>query len=279
AYFLLLAAAAGHPVPAHPGLAATMDLLRRRPLSTGFRDLAAFIALHRLTVIALALVAVAGLVFAPRYRSFNNCGFILSAMTYAWFSHPTGDRTEASTGVERLVALVLAIGAAGILIQETPLNWQANVWVSTCLLLAYPLWRQGRGRSLRPLVAPGLGLVAAYGVLKGLRFVCLDWDWLTAPCMQDPSGLYCLGRSVLGWLMYHQAFGWLALALSVLAAWRNRTWLCLLALTAALGAFVFYNAGLAAVAIVPAGLVLAHRRLDTDTPRCHSEERSDEESL
>jgi hypothetical protein len=69
--------------------------------------------------------------------------------------------------------------------------------------------------------------------------------------------------------MYHQAFGGLALALSVLAAWRNRTWLCLLALTATLGAVVFYNGGQAAVAIVPAGLVLARRRLDADpTPHC-----------
>lgn len=269
AYPLLLSAAAGRAVPAPLDLATTMDLLRRRPLSEGFRNLAAFIALHRLAVLALALVAVAGLVFAPRYRSFNNWGFILPAMTYAWLSRRAGGRTAASTGLERFVALVLAVGAAGILIRETPLNRQANVWVGTCLLLAYPLWRVGRGRSLRPLTASGLGLAAAYGVLMGLRFVWLDWDRLTAPCMQDPSGLYCQGRSVLGWLMYHQLFGWLALGLSVLAVWRNRAWLCLLALTATLGAVVFYNAGLAAVAVVPAGLVLAQRRLEADTTPHH----------
>jgi hypothetical protein len=61
--------------------------------------------------------------------------------------------------------------------------------------------------------------------------------------------------------MYHQAFGWLALAFSLLAVWGNRTWLCLLAMVASLGGFVFYNVDLAALAIVPAGLLLAHRRL------------------
>jgi glucan 1,3-beta-glucosidase len=262
AYFLLLSAAVGRALPQRLSLAATLDLLRRQgPPRPETGRWSAFISIHRLVVVGLALVAVAGLVVAPRYRSFHNCGFFLPALTYAWLWYRADRPSEVSTGLEGLVALILTTGAAVIFIQETPLNWQADAWVATCLLLAYPFWRQGRGASLRPLGAVGLGLMTAYGLLTGLRFVWLEWDRLAAPCMQDPSGLYCLSRSVLGWLMYHQAFGWLALAFSLLAVWGNRTWLCLLAMVASLGGFVFYNVDLAALAIVPAGLLLAHRRL------------------
>jgi glucan 1,3-beta-glucosidase len=277
AYFLLLATAAGRPLPGVSGLAATMDLLR--PPRPKLWRLSALISLHRLAVLALALVAVAGLVIAPRYRSFNNFGFIPPALAYAWLSRRNEHRAGPSAGLERLVALVLAAGAVGILIRETPLNRQADIWVGTCLLLAWPLWRQGRGAALRPMLASGLGLFAAYGIFMVLRHVLLDWERLAVPCMDDPSGLYCRIRDALGFLMYHQAFGWLSLVLAALAVWRAGTALCFLALTASLCGFVFYNTGIAAVAFVAAGLTLARTKLDADGPRCPSEERRDDESL
>jgi glucan 1,3-beta-glucosidase len=279
AYPLLLSAAAGRALPAPLALAATMDLLRRPLATTGFRDPAVLVSLHRLAVITLALVAVVGLVFAPRYRSFNNWGFLLAAMTCAWLSRPAGSRPAVFAGLERFVAMALTVGAAVILIQETPLNWQANAWVGICLLLAWPLWRLGCGAALRPMLASGLGLLAAYGIFMVLRYVLLDWNRLAVPCMDDPSGLYCRIRDALGFLMYHQAFGWLSLVLSALAVWRARTGLCFLALTASLCGFMFYNTGIAAVAFVAAGLTLARTKLDADGPRCPSEERRDDESL
>ena len=93
------------------------------------------ISINRLTVIAFALIALMGLFFDARYRSFNNCGFIIPALGYAWFSHKTGLPVKPG-GLERLCALTLAIAALGVFIIETPLNWQADIWVGICLILA-----------------------------------------------------------------------------------------------------------------------------------------------
>jgi hypothetical protein len=229
------------------------------------RHLSPVISINRLAVFTFALIAVMGLFFDARYRSFNNCGFILPALGYAWFSRKTG-RTVQPGGLERLSALTLVIAALGVFIKETPLNWQADVWVGICLLLAFPLWREGRVGSLRPLLSYGMLLVAAYAVFAVMRYVILDSNMVTALCAEEPDGIYCLIRNLMGKLMYHQVFGLASLVFAGLAIWRNTGWLCILTMVASLSSFAFYNVSMGAIAFVLAGLTLAHKRLAPDIP-------------
>jgi exo-beta-1,3-glucanase (GH17 family) len=282
-YFLVLSAIVSDTLPKHLSLKASMDLLRGRfsPMTDNtrlqapdggrffpsffLRHLSPVISVNRLAVITFALIALMGLFFDARYRSFNNCGVIIPAIGYAWFSHKAG-RPMQPGGIERLSALVLVIAALGVFIKETPLNWQADVWVGICLLLAVPLWREGRAASLRPLLSDGMLLVVVYAVFAVMRYVILDSNMVTALCAEKPEGVYCLIRTILGKLMYHQIFGLTSLVLAGLAIWRSSGWLCLLAMVASLGSFAFYNVGMGAMAFVLTGLTLAHKRLEPDIP-------------
>jgi len=277
-YFLALSAIAFEFLPEHLSLKASLDLLRGRsrppvndncllaPDSKRFfplfvlRCLLPVISVNRLVVVTFALIAVIGLFFDARYRSFNNCGFIIPALGYAWFSLKS-DRPAPSGGLERLIALTLALTALGVFIKETPVNWQADIWVGICLMLAVPLWREGRTVSLHPLLSDGLLLITVYAVFGVMGYVILDSNMVTSLCAEKPAGIPCLIRSVLGKLMYHQVFGLVSLFLAGLAIWRNSVWLCLLAMTASISSFTFYNVSMGAIAFVLAGLTLAHKRL------------------
>ncbi|MCX5881603.1 MAG: hypothetical protein NTU74_07305, partial [Deltaproteobacteria bacterium] len=140
------------------------------------------------------------------------------------------------------------------------------VWVGICLLLAVPLWREGKANSLRPLLPHGILLIVAYAAFAVIRFVILDSNIVTTLCAENPVGVLCLLRSVLGKLMYHQVFGLTSLALAGLAIWRNTVWLCILAMIASLSSFAFYNVGIGAIAFVLAGITLAHKRLAPNIP-------------
>ncbi|MFH0994167.1 MAG: hypothetical protein V1844_01515 [Pseudomonadota bacterium] len=278
-YFLALSAIVSDTLPKHLSLKASMDLLRGRftPLAADdtrlqppdsrrflppfvLGHLPSVISINRLAVIASAMIAVLGLFFDARYRSFNNCGVIIPALGYAWFSCKV-DRPVQPGGLERLSALTLVIAALGVFIKETPMNWQADVWAGICLLLAVPLWREGRAGSLRPLLSDGMLLVAVYAAFAVMRYVILDSNMVTTLCAEKPAGVYCLIRTILGKLMYHQVFGLTSLVLAGLAIWRNSGRLCVLAMIASLSSFAFYNVGMGAIAFVLAGLTLAHKRL------------------
>jgi hypothetical protein len=282
-YFLALSAIAFETLPEHLSLQASMDLLRGRfsPKAGGdrlqdpdagrifssfvLRHLTAVISVNHLAVVALALIALMGLFFDARYRSFNNCGFMIPAIGYVWFFRKTG-QPALPGGLERLCAITLVIAAIGVLFKETPLNWQADVWVCICLLLAVPLWREGRSGSLRPLLSCGLVMAVAYAVFAVMRYVILDSNMVMTLCAEKPEGIYCLIRTIMGKLMYHQVFGLTSLILAGFAIWRNTVGLFVLAMIASLGGFAFYNVGMGAIAFVLAGLALAHKKLSSDIP-------------
>ncbi|GEM_PF-31159 len=277
-YFLALSAIAFETRPKHLSLESSMDLLRGRfrpmanynclqipgservsPLFV-LRYLSPVISVNRLAVIIFALIALMGLLFDARYRSFNNCGVIIPALGYAWFSRKA-DRPVQPGGLERLCAITLVIAALGVFVIETPLNWQADIWVGICLLLAYPLWREGRTSSLRPLLSDGILLAAIYAAFAVMRYVILDSNMVMTLCAEKPDGISCLIRTIQGKLMYHQVFGLTSLVLAGLAIWRNTVWLCILAMIASLSSFAFYNVSMGAIAFVLAGITLAFKRL------------------
>ena len=277
-YFLILSTLTLEFRPQHLSLSDSMVLLRgwfRLPVKKNrcqtlagdrffplldLQCLQSVISVNRLAVISFALIAVAGLFFDARYRSFNNCGFMIPACGYVWFLLQEKRSVQAG-GLERLCALTLLLAAMGILFKETALNLQADVWVGICLLLAVPLWKEGKAGQLRPLVSDGLMMAAAYAVFSIMRYVILDSNMVTNLCAENPDGIACLIRSFMGKLMYHQVFGLSSLVLAGLAVWRNTTRLCVAALIISLSSFAFYNVGMGAIAFVLAGLTLAHKKL------------------
>ena len=260
-YLLALKAIASGAMPRHLSLDASLDFLRGK---SRLSPEAVYGAL-RLGVITCALIGVLGLVLDARYRSFNNFGFAIPALAYAWFSSRQNGSQTATGMLERLSAMLLAAGAVAIFINETPLNWQADIWVAICLLLAYPLWRQSRGISLRPLLPFGLLVLGAFAAFAALRHGVFISERLVGVCADTPDKTICLVRSIIGRLMYNQVFAWTSIALAVLAVWRNSVCLCTLALVASLAGLAFYNVNLAALAFVLAGLTLVHRKNTQET--------------
>ena len=282
-YFMALSAIVFETRPKHLSLGASMDLLRGRFRPTASyncmqtpdservfplfdsRYLLPVISVNRLAVIIFALIALMGLFFDARYRSFNNCGVIIPAIGYAWFSRKE-ERPVQPCGLEGLCAIMLTIAALGVFVIETPLNWQADIWVGICLLLAYPLWREGRTSSFRPLLSDGVLLTAIYTAFAVMRYVILDSNVVMTLCAEKPDGISCLIRAIQGKLMYHQVFGLTSLVLAGLAIWRNTVWLCILAMIASLSSFAFYNVSMGAIAFVLAGITLACKRLVQKNP-------------
>ncbi|MCX5865590.1 MAG: hypothetical protein NTW42_11080 [Deltaproteobacteria bacterium] len=255
-YLLTLKAIASGTMPRHLSLDGSMDFLRGKSRLNA----EAVNGVLRLGVIACALIAVLGLVLDARYRSFNNFAFAIPALAYAWFSRRQNDSQTATGMLERLSALLLAAGAVAILINETPLNWQADIWVVICLLLAWPLWRESRTISLRPLLPFGLLVLGAFGTFAALRHGVFISERLVGVCADSPDKTICLVRSMIGKLMYNQVFAWTSITLAGLAIWRNSVCMCSLALVASLAGLAFYNVNLAALAFVLAGLTLVHRK-------------------
>jgi exo-beta-1,3-glucanase (GH17 family) len=254
-YLLALKAIASGTMPKHLSLDASLDFLRGKSRLSA----EAVNGVLRLGVIFCALIAVLGLVLDARYRSFNNFGFAIPALAYAWFFRKQKGQKMPSM-LEHLSGLLLAAGGVAILINETPLNWQADIWVVICLLLAYPLWRENRGVSLRPLLPFGLLVLVAFGAFAALRHGVFISERLVGVCADSPDKTICLVRSMIGKLMYNQVFAWTSITLATLAVWRNAVWLCSLALVASLAGLAFYNVNLAALAFVLAGLTLVHRK-------------------
>jgi exo-beta-1,3-glucanase (GH17 family) len=254
-YLLVLKAIASGTTPTHLSLDGSLDFLRGKSRLSPEAVNGAL----RLGVITCALIAVLGLVLDARYRSFNNFGFAIPALAYAWFSRRQGKETGQSM-LEHLSGLLLAAGGVAIFINETPLNWQADIWGSICLLLAYPLWRNSRGVSLYPLLPFALLVLGAFGAFAALRHGIFISERLVGVCADTPDKTICLVRAMIGKLMYNQVFAWTSLILAFLAVWRNAVWLCSLALVASLAGLAFYNVNLAALAFVLAGLTLVHRK-------------------
>ena len=254
-YLLALKAIASGVTPSHLNLDAALEFLRGKSRLSP----EAVHGVLRLGVIACALIAVLGLVLDARYRNFNNFGFAIPALAYIWFFREQTSQTDHSM-LERLSGLLLAAGGLAILINETPLNWQADIWAVLCLLLAYPLWRKNRSISLRPLLPFGLLVLAAFGAFAALRHGVFIAERLVGVCADSPDKSICLVRAMIGKLMYNQVFAWTSLILACLAVWRNAVWLCGLALVASLAGLAFYNVNLAALAFVLAGITLVHRK-------------------
>ncbi|MBU3936208.1 MAG: exo-beta-1,3-glucanase [Proteobacteria bacterium] len=254
-YLLALKAVASKTTPMHLSLDTAMDFLRGKSRLCP----EAVNGTLRLGVITCALIGVLGLVLDARYRSFNNFGFAIPALAYLWFFQRQG-LPNAQGMLERLSALLLTSGAVAIMINETPLNWQADIWVIICLLLAYPLWRESRGVSLRPLLPFAFLVLVAFGVFTALRNGIFISERLVEVCADTPDTAICLVRAMIGRLMYNQIFAWTSLILAALAVWRNSVWLCSLALVASLAGLCFYNVNLAAIAFVLAGLTLVHKK-------------------
>ncbi|OGR02585.1 MAG: hypothetical protein A2520_11485 [Deltaproteobacteria bacterium RIFOXYD12_FULL_53_23] len=254
-YLLALTAIASQTTPTHLSLDASMDFLRGKSRLSP----EAVNGTLRLGVIACALIAVLGLVLDARYRSFNNFAFTIPALAYLCFTRRQSEQIGQGM-LEQLSALLLTLGAVAILINETQLNWQANIWVAICLLLAWPLWRKSRGISLRPLLPFALLVLAAFAAFTALRQGIFISERLVGVCVDTPEKTVCLIRSLIGRLMYNQIFAWASIILAGIALWRNSVWLCALALVVSLTGLVFYNVDLSALAFVLAGLTLTNRK-------------------
>ncbi|HEV7823182.1 MAG TPA: glycosyl hydrolase family 17 protein, partial [Burkholderiales bacterium] len=107
-----------------------------------------FVLLAGMSVVCLLLLA------DPRYRDFPVALFVVPSCGYALLRLIADERLDLSCGAEeRAMALLIAVTAAGIALQEGWQNLQALEWSALCLLFAGSIIVPGR-RRLSPPVSP-----------------------------------------------------------------------------------------------------------------------------
>lgn len=252
------------PRPPLVGVDDTLLLLHPRRL----RPLPAPYSLLRTLVVLFALVETLGLVFDSRYRSFNSFAFALPVLA-CWLLARPGAPDAARRPVQKFLAGVLAAGAGFILVNETPLNWQADIWVAACLALAWPLWRESRPSPWPPLTAILVIGLLSYGAAAAIRYGVMESAALVGVCAEQRGGL-CALRNLMGALIHTQTLGGIALGSAIAALLFRRSGIALAALCLSIFGLTLYNAGLSAYAamaalVIAATLASRKRRASTAT--------------
>lgn len=209
------------------------------------------------------LVESTGFIFNARYLSFNNFAFVLPAVAYLLlFVRPVA--TLGNRSVERYIALFLSLSAGFILLNETPLNLQADLWVLISLLLAYPLWRESQHHTLPALKEILIASIAAYAAAATVRYGLMESVEMVNRCTETPGDLLCTARAGMGLMIHYQVMGWASLITALLALALGKKSLGIAALTLSVIGLVLYNAALASFALVLSFLLLANLRETAD---------------
>lgn len=205
------------------------------------------------------LVESTGFIFNARYLSFNNFAFVLPAMAYLLlFIRPVA--TLGNRSVERYFALFLSLSAGFILLNETPLNLQADLWVLISLLLAYPLWRESQHHTLPALTGILIASVTAYAVAATVRYGLMESVEMANHCTETGGDLLCAARDRMGLMIHYQVMGWASLIGALLALALRKKSLGITALMLSVIGLVLYNVALATFALVLSLLLLANPR-------------------
>lgn len=207
------------------------------------------------TASALALMATAGLAFDGRYRNFEVYGFGLMAISLA-LHHPLAPDLLRHGLQKKALGALLSVGALWILVNETPWNHQAVIWVLIMLLLSGLLFRKTRPIALQPLVPAFAGAVTLFALLLAVKWRMIANDELLDLCFREPELLVCQIRSAVGIAMYHQVFAIGAILFTLLAVLIRNVTLCVTAILASLVAMAFWNASVASITLVIATLAL-----------------------
>ncbi|HET8707965.1 MAG TPA: hypothetical protein VFM46_16800, partial [Pseudomonadales bacterium] len=216
--------------------------------------------LLRLGIVFCGLVAVTGLVFDARYRAFNNFAFAIPAFTYLWAfrSNEEGLGRE----LEKFAAVFFVLGGVFILINETPKNLQADIWVLICWVLAYPLWKESHSSKIPALKTMLITGALAYAGVASVRYGIMESVELVGVCADKAVGGVCTVRSALGNIIHYQGFGWLSLIGVGIAIFMRKPVAAITALVLSIAGMTLYNASISAFAFVLAllSLILLNRK-------------------
>lgn len=145
---LLRERADGTPPPILPAHAV---MERLRPAKAGeLFGLAGGLGLLRLIVAIAAAATVLCFIFDPRYRDFPTPAYVAPALAFAALAWRQGRVLGAVPGEERLLAVVIAVGAVIVAFKEGIENGQALAFVAVMIVIA---------AGLRPDLYRGRGLL------------------------------------------------------------------------------------------------------------------------
>ena len=207
----------------------------------------------RLGLTAYVLILAVGLVFEGRSRDLEHYALFLPAFWYAG----AAIKKPAPGGIlERLSGAVLSASAVFVLVNETPFNWQSDLWVLISALWGGTLVWEGRRVTLRPLYPYFALITGTWIAVSGVRYGLIESDALMNFCVGSNHGI-CVLRSVLGLLNHFHAFGWVSVVLSVVAAYKQTPVTLSAGFILAVVSLVLYQGHLGAIALVITGLSLA----------------------
>lgn len=198
----------------------------------------------------MVLIESMGFVFDSRYRSFPVFGLIMPVLaTFKLYLRQQGLDHERNT--ERLFGFFIAACALFIFVNETPLNWQSNLWVLLCFLFAGSLMKSA-GKPYFPfyLKKAFFSALLSYGFATLIRYGLMEPTSISDLCIEGPDFSLCRIRGMIGLLIHFKAFAWLALLSSTASYFVPGRALVSMGMVASLFGMVLYQLNLSTIAFV-----------------------------
>lgn len=234
-----------------------------------------FLGILKFTTLFLAVMITLELVFDARYRSFQAYGFIMPALFFlvmSCFYLPREKENSDDFREEIIFGLALLGGAFFILFNETWLNWQSNLWVVVCSLLAYSFlnipdfkfYFLNCEQYQKILKNVFLILVMTVTLALSIRYGLMESKAVSKICDQMPVPFWCSIRSFLGFLIHFQAFGRASLVLIICYFFRRSSWIMVAAFIMSLVGLTLYQVSVSVLAFM-VSLMLIMRIFGTES--------------
>lgn len=199
-----------------------------------------------LLAVSLVLMGAIRLAWDGRYLDFELGTFGIIAFAYAVFFKTT--TTFAPSRLEKISGAFLFLLALKVLVNETPSNTHALVWVACVGTLGAVLWsREGR---FEGLLWPFLALLGSGAVFFFLKEYVYVNESLVETCALAPDAPICLTHAWLGKMVYLNIAGWSGLLLALLGIVFNRFALALSAMILGLFCLLMFNGAFGAMLLV-----------------------------
>ncbi|QOG11682.1 hypothetical protein [Arcobacter sp. FWKO B] len=204
----------------------------------------------RPSIIVLVVVESLYLFLDGRYRSFQNYAIIFSTISFCVLYFHKNLLNMNFVSFEKLSVILIIISGLGILYIEGIENWQAIIWVATSFVFSFVVYITTKEGSLK-IFYPYIIFVFLIGVVIYFirQNIFINSEYILI-CENNPNKLVCNIRTILGYMVYNQYLGLIALISGILFLIFRYKFLLYCSLVTSLVAIFFFNSSIGVIVLV-----------------------------
>ncbi len=207
--------------------------------------------------ITLMLISGLSLMFDGRYREFQSFAFGFGVILYL-----ISIKKTIYPHIEKVAGVLLLISSLFILFNEKYTNIEADIWVAISIIFGYKLLAQTKAINFnfeifKPYI---LASVITIPLVLAIRFYILNGVEFVAICEKTPMEFICLLRSILGFVIHFQIFGYIAVIGVILAIFaKSKNQFLHISLIFSIVSIGLYNVSLGAIATIASLYMIAYK--------------------